>query len=138
MAPFPPFLRRLAFPKTTRRVLASSQRAANQWPLSCGTAIMKLGAHFKRSTPMRIAAAVLGSIVCTCTVHAATVVAPDVDLIAGTFVAGTQPDGNTVIFKAADGLIVFDTGRHPAHTQQVIDFATAAKLPVVAIVNSHW
>jgi glyoxylase-like metal-dependent hydrolase (beta-lactamase superfamily II) len=67
-----------------------------------------------------------------------TVVAPGVDLIPGTFIAGTQPDGNTVIFKGADGLIVFDTGRHPEHTQQIIDFATAAKLPVAAIVNSHW
>jgi glyoxylase-like metal-dependent hydrolase (beta-lactamase superfamily II) len=87
---------------------------------------------------MRIAAAVLGSFVCACTARAATVIAPDVDLISGTFVAGTQPDGNTVIFTGADGLIVFDTGRHPAHTQQIIDFATAAKLPIVAIVNSHW
>jgi glyoxylase-like metal-dependent hydrolase (beta-lactamase superfamily II) len=87
---------------------------------------------------MRMAAAVLGSLVCACAAHAASVIAPDVDLISGTFVAGTQPDGNTVIFKGADGLIVFDTGRHPAHTQAIIDFATAARLPIVAIVNSHW
>jgi glyoxylase-like metal-dependent hydrolase (beta-lactamase superfamily II) len=92
----------------------------------------------KRSTPMRIAAAVLGSLICIGTARAATVIAPDVDLIPGTFVAGSQPDGNTVIFKGADGLIVFDTGRHPAHTQEIIDFAAAAKLPVAAIVNSHW
>jgi glyoxylase-like metal-dependent hydrolase (beta-lactamase superfamily II) len=70
--------------------------------------------------------------------HAATVVAPDVELIPGTFVAGTQPDGNTIVFKGSDGLIVFDTGRHPEHAQQIIDFASAAKQPVVAIVNSHW
>lgn len=69
--------------------------------------------------------------------HAATI-APGVDLIPGTFVAGSQPDGNTVIFKGSDGLIVFDTGRHPEHAQQIIDFANAAKQPVVAIVNSHW
>ena len=87
---------------------------------------------------MRIAAAVLGSLACACGARAATVIAPDIDLISGTFVAGTQPDGNTVIFKGADGLIVFDTGRHPVHTQEIIDFATAAKLRVVAIVNSHW
>ena len=87
---------------------------------------------------MRVAAAFLGSLVCVYAARAATVIAPDVELIPGTFVAGTQPDGNTVVFKGADGLIVFDTGRHPAHTQQIIDFATAAKLPIVAIVNSHW
>ena len=75
---------------------------------------------------------------CAASAHAATIVAPGVDLIPGTFVAGTQPDGNSVIIKGAGGLIVFDTGRHPAHTQEIIDFATAEKLPVVAIVNSHW
>jgi glyoxylase-like metal-dependent hydrolase (beta-lactamase superfamily II) len=64
--------------------------------------------------------------------------APSVDLIPGAFVAGAQPDGNTVVFAAPDGLVVFDTGRHPEHTQQIVDFANAAKKPVVAIVNSHW
>jgi glyoxylase-like metal-dependent hydrolase (beta-lactamase superfamily II) len=75
---------------------------------------------------------------CVSSAHAAIVVAPGVDLIPGTFVAGTQPDGNTVVFEAPDGLVVFDTGRHPEHTQKIVDFATAAKKPVVAIVNSHW
>ena len=37
-----------------------------------------------------------------------------------------------------NGLVVFDTGRHPEHTRQIIDFASAKKKPVVAIVNSHW
>ncbi len=68
----------------------------------------------------------------------ATAIAAGVALIPGTFVAGSQPDGNTVVFKGAAGLIVFDTGRHPEHAQQIIDFANAAKQPVVAIVNSHW
>lgn len=75
---------------------------------------------------------------CAASANAATVVAPGVDLIAGGFEPGTQPDGNTVVFEAPESLVVFDTGRHPAHTQQVIDFASAAKKPVVAIVNSHW
>ncbi|HVV96905.1 MAG TPA: MBL fold metallo-hydrolase [Rhodanobacteraceae bacterium] len=70
--------------------------------------------------------------------QAASTIARDVDLVAGTFVAGMQPDGNSVIFTGKDGLVVFDTGRHPEHTQKIIDFATAAKKPVVAIVNSHW
>ncbi len=80
----------------------------------------------------------LALLVCVSSAHAATVVAPGVDLIPGTFVAGTQPDGNTVVFEAPGGLVVFDTGRHREHTQKIIDFASAAKKPIVAIVNSHW
>jgi glyoxylase-like metal-dependent hydrolase (beta-lactamase superfamily II) len=69
---------------------------------------------------------------------AASTIAPGVDLVTGTFVAGRQPDGNSVIFSGSDGLVVFDTGRHPAHARAIVDFASAAKQPVVAIVNSHW
>ena len=75
---------------------------------------------------------------CAASAHATTIVAPGVALIPGTFVAGTQPDGNTVVFEAPNGLVVFDTGRHPEHTQKIIDFAKSAKKPIVAIVNSHW
>jgi glyoxylase-like metal-dependent hydrolase (beta-lactamase superfamily II) len=64
--------------------------------------------------------------------------APGVHLIAGSFVPGVQPDGNTVVFTGPDGLVVLDTGRHPEHTQEILDFARAAKLPIVAVVNSHW
>lgn len=73
-----------------------------------------------------------------CAAQAATPIAPGVDLLAGTFVSGTQPDGNSVIFRGREGFIVFDTGRHPAHTQKIIDFANETKQPIVAIVNSHW
>jgi glyoxylase-like metal-dependent hydrolase (beta-lactamase superfamily II) len=31
-----------------------------------------------------------------------------------------------------------DTGRHAAHTQRIVDFASAAGQPVAAIVNTHW
>lgn len=65
-------------------------------------------------------------------------VAPGVELIPGRFVPGTQPDGNTVVFRGERGLIVIDTGRHPEHTQKILDFAEASRLPVAAIVNSHW
>src|SRR5689334_10578698 len=61
-----------------------------------------------------------------------------VDVIRGTFAAGRQPDGNTVVLASSDGLIVFDTGRHPAHTRKIIDHADAQRRPVVAIFNSHW
>ncbi len=65
-------------------------------------------------------------------------VAPGIDVIAGTFVPQRQPDGNSVIFRGPDGLVVLDTGRHAEHTQQIIDFAAAARLPIKAIINSHW
>ncbi len=65
-------------------------------------------------------------------------VAPGVDVLRGAFVPGTQPDGNTIIFTTRDGLIVVDTGRHVEHTQRIVDFARAAKKPIVAIVNTHW
>src|SRR6187455_3439006 len=49
--------------------------------------------------------------------HAATEVGPDIWLIPGATPQNAQPDGNTVIVDAPAGLIVFDTGRHAAHTQ---------------------
>jgi len=63
---------------------------------------------------------------------------PAVHLIPGKFVPGTQPDGNTVVIRGVKGLIVFDTGRHPEHTQAILDFAKEQHRPVQAIVNSHW
>src|SRR5262249_5441516 len=87
---------------------------------------------------MRAVAVVFCMIASAGVASGASVLAPGVDLIAGKFVAGAQPDGNTVVFAEERGLVVFDTGRHLAHTQAIVDFATAAKKPVVAIVNSHW
>ncbi len=69
---------------------------------------------------------------------AAETVAPGVDLIRGAFVPGRQPDGNSVIFRGADGLVVMDTGRHAEHTQRIIDFAHNAGVPIKAVINSHW
>src|SRR5258706_4781289 len=65
-------------------------------------------------------------------------VAPGIRLIPGAVVPGTQPDGNSVVFTTKDGLVVMDTGRHVQHTNKILDLAAADKLPVVAIVNSHW
>ena len=87
---------------------------------------------------MRVAAVILGFVALASLARGASELAPGVDLIPGTFVAGTQPDGNTVVFAAPDGLVVFDTGRYPTHAQQIVDLANAAKKPVAAIVNSHW
>jgi len=69
---------------------------------------------------------------------AASELAPGVELIRGGFVPGQQPDGNTVILRGADGLVVVDSGRHAAHTQAIVDFARAAGVPVRALVNTHW
>jgi glyoxylase-like metal-dependent hydrolase (beta-lactamase superfamily II) len=68
----------------------------------------------------------------------ALLVAPGVHVIRGDFVPGTQPDGNTVIFETADGLVVVDTGRHSEHTKKIVEFAQEARKPVAAIVNTHW
>ena len=65
-------------------------------------------------------------------------IAPGVDLIPGAFVPGRQPDGNSVVFRTGEGLVVVDTGRHAEHTQRIIDYAHAANLPIKAVVNSHW
>ena len=65
-------------------------------------------------------------------------IAPDVSLLRGRFVAGAQPDGNTMLLRGRDGLLVFDTGRHAAHTQRILDAAREVRLPIVAIINSHW
>lgn len=56
----------------------------------------------------------------------------------GVFVAGTQPDGNTVLLRGSNGIVVVDSGRHAAHAARIIDAAHASGLPVAAIVNTHW
>jgi hypothetical protein len=53
-------------------------------------------------------------------------IAAGVDLISGRFVPGQQPDGNSVLFLAPEGLIVMDTDRHAEHTQQLLDYAKNA------------
>ncbi|HEV7690659.1 MAG TPA: MBL fold metallo-hydrolase [Hyphomonadaceae bacterium] len=57
--------------------------------------------------------------------------------IPGSFAPQRQPDGNSIVLNAEGGVIVVDTGRHAAHTQQVIE---AAKVHggVLAIINTHW
>ncbi len=59
-------------------------------------------------------------------------IAPGVDLIPGAFVPNGQPDGNSVIFRAPEGLVVMDTGRHVEHTQKILDYAKTVGLPIQA------
>ena len=65
-------------------------------------------------------------------------VAAGVQLFRGAFVPGAQPDGNTVVLRGRTGLVVVDTGRHPGHTSRVVAWARAQRLPVQAVVNTHW
>ncbi len=61
-----------------------------------------------------------------------------VSVVAGRFVPGAQPDGNSIVIEGRDGLIVFDTGRHVAHTQAIADLVQRRGKPLQFIVNSHW
>jgi glyoxylase-like metal-dependent hydrolase (beta-lactamase superfamily II) len=72
------------------------------------------------------------------TPRAATELAPAVRLVPGAFVPGRQPDGNSVLIAAPDGLIVIDTGRHPEHAQAILAAAAAWGRPIAAVVNTHW
>ncbi|HYC88461.1 MAG TPA: MBL fold metallo-hydrolase [Thermoanaerobaculia bacterium] len=75
-----------------------------------------------------------------CSVFALSLHAAPPHVIFGKFVPGQQPDGNTVVFETDDGLVVIDTGRHRAHTQQILDYIDSyrGKRPVAAVVNTHW
>lgn len=73
-----------------------------------------------------------------CAAAAPQELAPGVHWLPGRFVAGAQPDGNSLVFDGSRALIVFDSGRHAAHTQAIVDYAHARGEPVAAIVNSHW
>jgi len=68
----------------------------------------------------------------------ASLIAPGTYLIEGEATPNRQPDGNSIIIVAPKGLIVFDTGRHKEHAQQLLDFAREQNRPIAAIINSHW
>jgi glyoxylase-like metal-dependent hydrolase (beta-lactamase superfamily II) len=88
--------------------------------------------------PMFIRALALTAIfqgACAC---AASLIAPGTYLIEGETTPNRQPDGNSIVIVAPQGLIVFDTGRHKEHAQQVLAFARTQNLPIAAIINSHW
>lgn len=62
--------------------------------------------------------------------------APGVSWLAGEFVPGRQPDGNSVLLETPEGMVVFDTGRSPAHAQRLLQALKTR--PLAFIVNSHW
>jgi glyoxylase-like metal-dependent hydrolase (beta-lactamase superfamily II) len=59
-------------------------------------------------------------------------------LLPGGFEAGRQPDGNSVLIEAPEGLILVDTGRHAAHRDAILAYARGRGRPIAAIVNTHW
>ena len=65
-------------------------------------------------------------------------IAPGVWMIPGGVLPDHQPDGNTVIFEAPDGLVVVDTGRHDWQRDAILAFAQSRDAKIVAIVNTHW
>jgi len=68
----------------------------------------------------------------------AAAVAAGVWVIPGGVLADRQPDGNSVIFSAPDGLVVVDTGRHAWHRDAILALARERKERIAAIVNTHW
>jgi glyoxylase-like metal-dependent hydrolase (beta-lactamase superfamily II) len=65
-------------------------------------------------------------------------VTTDTWLLRDTFLPRREPDGATVIFRAPEGLIVLDTGRHRLRQDEILGFARGQGVPIIAIVNSHW
>lgn len=59
-------------------------------------------------------------------------------LVPGTFEPDRGPDGNSVFLDAPGGLILVDTGRHPAHRDRLLSYARERGRPVVALFNTHW
>lgn len=64
--------------------------------------------------------------------------ADDVDLLPGRFVAGAQPDGNSVLIRGDRGVIVFDAGRHPEHADTLLQRIRECGAEQVVLINSHW
>jgi glyoxylase-like metal-dependent hydrolase (beta-lactamase superfamily II) len=88
-----------------------------------------MNAH--RTLPLALVA------VCACSAPAAPL-PENFTMIPGRFQPGQQPDGNSLLIRTEEGLLLVDTGRHRAHTQAILDAAQAQHLPIVAVVNSHW
>jgi glyoxylase-like metal-dependent hydrolase (beta-lactamase superfamily II) len=63
---------------------------------------------------------------------------PDWQFMPGGWEKDMGPDGNSVLIDAPEGLIVVDTGRHPAHQSAILAAARARNRPIAAIVNTHW
>jgi glyoxylase-like metal-dependent hydrolase (beta-lactamase superfamily II) len=86
---------------------------------------------------MRLAALALAALLCAgCATSAPT--PAGWHLVPGGFEQGKGPDGNSIFLDAPDGLILVDTGRHPAHQEKLLAYARTRGRPIAAIVNTHW
>jgi glyoxylase-like metal-dependent hydrolase (beta-lactamase superfamily II) len=94
--------------------------------------------HYDACMRTRWLVSILAFMAAAVPARAATELLNGVHVIRGTFAPGSQPDGNSVILTAPEGLIVIDTGRHAAHTQAILDFAKETGRPIAAVVNTHW
>ena len=59
-------------------------------------------------------------------------------MIPGGIPPNRQPDGNSVIFEAPEGMVVIDTGRHAWHREAILSLARLQQKEIIAIVNTHW
>ncbi len=91
-----------------------------------------------RFTPLVLSLALAQAVPSHPAAPAAQEIAKDTYLVAGAMLPDRGPDGNTVMVVGPSGLIVIDTGRHPWHSDGILAFARTRRLPVVAIVNTHW
>jgi glyoxylase-like metal-dependent hydrolase (beta-lactamase superfamily II) len=64
--------------------------------------------------------------------------APPTLISGGPYVLDRAPDGNSIVFEDANGLVVIDTGRHLAHQEKILGLARERGKPIRAIVNTHW
>ncbi len=88
---------------------------------------------------MLMSAALLAASGCsTMSGSTATRTTQSFEIIPGTFEKDRQPDGNSIILDAPQGLIVMDTGRHALQQAKILAAARTRGKPIVAIINSHW
>ncbi len=59
-------------------------------------------------------------------------------IVPGSFEPNRGLEGNSIFLDAPEGLILIDTGRHPAHRDRLLAYARERRRPIVAIVNTHW
>lgn len=83
-----------------------------------------------------IVAAFFISAACAASPHGTAV--EEFHLVPGAVPMDKGPDGNSIFLDAREGLILIDTGRHPAHAEMLLAYASERGKPIAAIVNTHW
>lgn len=73
-----------------------------------------------------------------CAAPSAGTAADEFHLIPGSVPMDKGPDGNSIFLDAREGLILIDSGRHPAHAEKLLAYASERGKPIAAIVNTHW